>query len=71
MRLRADVGGKPFVTDSGNAIIDLALGKISDPERLESTLNNMPGVIEVGLFIGICGVLMLGTDKGVEEITRK
>ena len=71
MRLRADVGGKPFVTDSGNAIIDLALGKISDPDRLESTLNNMPGVIEVGLFIGICGVLMLGTDKGVEEITRK
>ena len=71
MRLRADAGGKPFVTDGGNAIIDLALGKISDPERLENVLNNMPGVIEVGLFIGICGVLMLGTDKGVEEITRK
>ena len=71
MRLRADAGGKPFVTDSGNAIIDLALGKIGDPERLENVLNNMPGVIEVGLFIGICGVLMLGTDKGVEEITRK
>ena len=71
MRLRANAAGTPFVTDSGNAIIDLALGKISDPERLEGVLNNMPGVIECGLFIGICGVIMLGTDKGVEEITRK
>ena len=71
MRLRADAAGKPFVTESGNAIIDLKLGKITDAERLEGVLNNMPGVIEVGLFIGICGVVMLATDKGVEEITRK
>ena len=70
MRLRADAEGKPFVTEGGNAIIDLKLGKIIDPERLENTLNNMPGVIEVGLFIGLCGVVMLATDKGVEEITR-
>lgn len=71
MRLRANAEGKPFVTESGNAIIDLALGKITDAERLEGILNNMPGVIEVGLFIGICGIVMLGTDKGVEELTRK
>ena len=71
MRLRANAEGKPFVTESGNAIIDMALGRINDPERLEGVLNNMPGVIEVGIFIGICGVLMLGTNQGVEEITRK
>jgi len=71
MRLRANADGKPFVTESGNAIIDMALGRINDPERLEGVLNNMPGVIEVGIFIGICGVLMLGTNQGVEEITRK
>ncbi len=71
MRLRADTAGKPFVTESGNAIIDLKLGKITDADRLEGVLNNMPGVIDVGLFIGICGVLMLGTNQGVEEITRK
>lgn len=70
MRLRANAEGKPFVTESGNAIIDLALEKIPDPEKLELSLNSLPGVIEVGLFIGICGVVMLGTEKGVEEITR-
>ena len=71
MRLRANAEGKPFITESGNAIIDINLQKITDADRLESFLNSIPGVIEVGLFIGICGIVMLGTDKGVEEITRK
>ena len=61
---------KPFVTELGNAILDIQLDRITDPERLENSLNILPGVIEVGLFNGICGVVMLGTDKGVEEITR-
>ncbi len=71
MRLRANKEGKPFVTESGNAIIDLDLKKIPDPERLEAFLNSLPGVIECGLFIGIFGILMMGTDKGVIETTRK
>ena len=70
MRLRASADDKPFVTEGGNAIIDLKLGKITDPERLENTLNAMPGVIDVGLFIGLCGVVMMATDKGVVEMTR-
>ncbi len=70
-RLRAKADGTPFITDSGNPIIDVKLGKITDVDRLDAELNAIPGVIESGLFIGICGVLMLGTDKGVEEITRK
>ena len=69
-RIRAEADGTPFVTDSGNPIIDWKLGKITDAERLDAELNAIPGLIESGLFIGICGVLMLGTDKGVEEITR-
>jgi ribose 5-phosphate isomerase A len=70
MRLRAKQDGAPYVTDSGNPIIDLKLGKITDAERLDAELHAIPGVTETGLFIGICGVLMLGTDNGVEEITR-
>jgi len=70
MRLRAKQDGKPFVTEGGNAIIDLALDKIADAEKLEASLNYIPGVIEVGLFVRICGVAFVGTAKGVEEITR-
>ncbi|MBG1232103.1 ribose-5-phosphate isomerase RpiA [Aestuariivirga litoralis] len=70
MRLRAQVDGKPFVTEGGNAIIDLQLGAIPDPDRLEASLKHLPGVIECGLFIGICGIVMMATENGVEEITR-
>ena len=71
MRIRAKSPDVPFITDSGNPIIDLKLGKITNAEQLDLELTSLPGVIETGLFIGICGVLMLATDKGVQEITRK
>ncbi len=62
--------GKPFVTESGNVIIDCALGSIPDPEKLDGILNNTPGVIETGLFIGICGVIYVAGPKGVTELKR-
>ena len=70
MRMRSGVDGKPFITEMGNAIIDLDLQKIPDPERLDDALNGLPGVIETGLFIRICGIVMMGTDKGVVELTK-
>ena len=71
MRIRA-IGEteQPFVTDSGNPIIDLKLQKIIDAERLDGELQMLPGVIETGLFIGICGVLMVGMNDGVREIPK-
>ena len=71
MRIRA-VGETemPFITDSGNPILDLKLGKITDAERLDVELQMMPGVVETGLFIGICGVLMVGMNDGVREISK-
>ena len=62
--------GMPFITESGNPIIDLRIGKITNAEQLDGILNNTPGVIETGLFIGICGVVIMGTDNGVVELTR-
>ena len=49
------MGGKPvyrqnFITDNGHQIIDVHNMKIDIPYELESTLNNIPGVIENGLF---------------------
>ena len=49
------LGGKPiyrdgFITDQGNHIIDVKEMDISEPEALEILLNNMPGVIDNGIF---------------------
>jgi ribose 5-phosphate isomerase A len=63
--------GKPFQTDGGNCIIDCACGEIKEPERLEMILNNTPGVVNNGLFIGLAGIIMMGTPGGVEELVRK
>ena len=62
--------GKPFVTDGGHFIIDCAISEIPDPQRLDTLLKSIPGVIETGLFIGICGIVLMGTPIGVTEFKR-
>ncbi len=67
MRLK---DGKPFVTDGGNAIIDISLGAINDADRLGNLLSVTPGVVDHGLFIGICGIILMGTDDGVKTFKK-
>jgi ribose 5-phosphate isomerase A len=70
MRLRT-LGGKVFRTDSGNCILDCKTVEIKDPEKLEYALNNLPGVVNNGLFIGICGVAYIGRANGkVDELLK-
>jgi ribose 5-phosphate isomerase A len=69
MMLRVN-DGKPFITDGGHFIIDCTIGAIPEPERLEAVLHSIPGVVETGLFIGLCGIVLMGTPKGVKEFKR-
>ena len=61
------VENAPFVTDEGNYILDLHLGQISDPVKLAIALNQVPGVVESGLFINICDLVVLGASDGTFE----
>ncbi|PZX19712.1 ribose-5-phosphate isomerase [Palleronia aestuarii] len=65
--LRLD-GEAPFVTDGGNLILDLHLKRIGDPRRLARDLNLIPGVVESGLFIGLCDTVVIGHGDGRTEI---
>ena len=60
-------GGSPFVTDEGNYILDLHLGRIGNAHQLAMVMNQMPGVVENGLFIDICDVVILGYGDGKVE----
>lgn len=62
--------GKPYRTDNGNAIIDVALGVIPEPSRLSVYLNTIPGVVEDGLFVDLCTIILMGTDNGVETLKK-
>jgi ribose 5-phosphate isomerase A len=54
-------GGRPFVTDSGNWILDVGFrGGIAHPARLEAAIDAVPGVVESGLFIALCDRLVIG-----------
>jgi ribose 5-phosphate isomerase A len=60
--------GKPFVTDNGNAILDCALTRIANPEKLAAALSSIPGVVEHGLFIGMASMAIIATDRGIETL---
>ena len=56
--------GAPVLTDEGNYILDLALEAIPDPAALSVSLNALPGVVENGLFLGICDLAIIGKPDG-------
>ncbi|WP_114770921.1 ribose-5-phosphate isomerase RpiA [Microvirga subterranea] len=68
LRLRKAADGSTYVTDGGHYILDAHLGRIDKPNVLASTLNNIPGVVEHGLFIGLATGAILATGEGLVEL---
>lgn len=70
----ARLGGQPmlrqgFTTDNGNVILDVCGLQILNPVELETTLNQITGVVTNGLFAKRgADVLLLGTDSGIRTI---
>jgi ribose 5-phosphate isomerase A len=56
--------GQPLLTDNGNYIIDLHIPEIANPSALELSLNQIPGVVECGLFVMMTSLVITGTDDG-------
>ena len=57
-------GAEPARTDQGNLILDLHPGRIGDARRLALALNQIPGVVENGLFLGMCDRVLVGHPDG-------
>ncbi|MEA5508669.1 ribose-5-phosphate isomerase RpiA [Crocosphaera sp. UHCC 0190] len=82
MRKLAQLGGKPelrmgvrkagpVVTDQGNLVIDVKFDSIDDPASLEQTINNIPGVLENGLFVGVADVVLVGEIIDNKPVVRE
>ena len=73
----ARLGGEPvwregFVTDNGNHILDVRGLAIDDPVALEGEINQVAGVVTVGLFARRpADLLLVGTSAGVVTLTRE
>ncbi|KPK58244.1 MAG: ribose-5-phosphate isomerase RpiA [Gammaproteobacteria bacterium] len=69
------LGGQPvwradFVTDNGNDILDVSGLDVVDAAALESRINDIAGVVTVGIFARRpADVLLIADDKGVEQLT--
>lgn len=50
----------PVITDQGNMVLDVTFDSIDDPVNLEKTLNNIPGVLENGIFVNCADVVLVG-----------
>jgi ribose 5-phosphate isomerase A len=61
----------PVVTDQGNLVIDVKFDQIDNPADLEKTINNIPGVLENGLFVGVTDLVLIGEIKDGQPIIRE
>lgn len=67
-------GGLPdlrvgFTTDNGNMILDVHNLNILEPTKMEAELNNIPGVVTVGIFaLRPADILILGTGSGIDKL---
>jgi ribose 5-phosphate isomerase A len=60
-------GAGRLVTDEGHFLLDLHLGRIGAPAALDAALRGVPGVVETGLFLGLCSGLAVGYPDGRAE----
>ena len=64
----------PLITDQGNMLLDATFDAIDDPAQLERTLNNIPGVVENGLFVDLADLVLVGElidgKPHVRELSR-
>jgi ribose 5-phosphate isomerase A len=79
MRELADLGGrpvlrlaegKPFVSDNGNWIIDCGVRAIEAPAEFARDLRAIPGVVDVGLFLGLADLVLVAEAGGIREMRR-
>lgn len=67
--VRGDADGVRYYTDNGHPIIDAKWTQIEDPIGLEQTLNLYPGVVECGLFLGMCDTVFVADANGVRTVS--
>ncbi|BDH79280.1 MAG TPA: ribose 5-phosphate isomerase A [Methanothermobacter sp.] len=64
----SDAKDGPLITDNGNFVIDADFGPIDDPPGLEYEINNIPGVLENGIFSRGVDRVIVGTRDGIIEL---
>jgi len=65
VELRKVMGEEPFITDNSNYVLDCDFERIENPVQVEIDINNIPGVVENGLFVGLVDEVIVGGKQGI------
>jgi len=71
LRQRHRADGSAYFSDNGNLIFDAFNDGIANPSALADRLDHIPGLVEHGLFVGLCFAVYLGIEEGVAVIGNK
>jgi ribose 5-phosphate isomerase A len=71
VNLRKGSSGETYITDEGHHILDCHFGRIDDPAALDRKLEDTPGIVEHGLFIGMASVVLIAKGAQVLEMRRE
>jgi len=69
--VRQGEDGSPFVTDSGNMILDCNFGPIASAVELAAVLSARAGIVEHGLFLGLATDVIIAGREGIRHLVRK
>lgn len=61
----------PVITDNGNLLADVYFRSMRRPDLVDEKLKKIPGVVETGLFLGMCDVAYVGRRDGKVDIMRR
>jgi ribose 5-phosphate isomerase A len=61
----------PVITDQGNMVVDVKFDTIDSPAELEKRLNNIPGVLENGIFVNCADLVLIGEVQEGQPIVRQ
>ena len=82
MRAIEKLGGKPelrmgvkkagpVITDQGNMVVDVRFDSIDNPIKKKKTLNNIPGVLENGIFVNCTDLVLIGEVQDGQPLVRQ
>jgi ribose 5-phosphate isomerase A len=63
LRLR---DGQPFLSDNGNHILDCQISPLVDPQKVETQIVSLPGVVGTGLFLGMAHTVLIQDGEKVQ-----
>ncbi len=63
-------GRNYYLSDNNNYVLDADFGALTDPKKMEHEINEIPGVVDNGIFTDMASDVFVGSSYGVKTLKR-